>query len=214
MFCYKDLVRFFAITLCFALCWQGAITLFHIPHYLLPDPISVTQELTSQWALLFLHAKVTLWEIILGLVLGFLFGLSSALLLASSTTLSAFLLPIFIASQAIPVFAIAPLLVLWFGYGIASKIAMTILIIYFPVTAACYDGLRNTPKQWLEQAQSFGISSWQQLFRVRLPLPCRSRFRLTHRRYRCTDWSDCGGMGRLIARLGLFNVTSQCTRSN
>ncbi|WP_136712132.1 ABC transporter permease subunit [Avibacterium paragallinarum] len=169
MFCYKDLVRFFAITLCFALCWQGAITLFHIPHYLLPDPISVTQELTSQWALLFLHAKVTLWEIVLGLVLGFLFGLSSALLLASSATLSAFLLPIFIASQAIPVFAIAPLLVLWFGYGIASKIAMTILIIYFPVTAACYDGLRNTPKQWLEQAQSFGISSWQQLFRVRLP---------------------------------------------
>lgn len=157
------------MTLFFALCWQGAISIFAIPHYLLPEPVAVLNEVASQWALLFMHAKITLWEILLGLVLGFLFGLLSALLLASSQTLSAFLLPILIASQAIPVFAIAPLLVLWFGYGIASKIAMTILIIYFPVTAACYDGLRNTPKQWLELAQTMGISSGQLLFKVRLP---------------------------------------------
>nr|WP_241969760.1 ABC transporter permease [Avibacterium volantium] len=157
------------MTLFFALCWQGAISIFAIPHYLLPEPVAVLNEVSSQWALLFMHAKITLWEILLGLVLGFLFGLLSALLLASSQTLSAFLLPILIASQAIPVFAIAPLLVLWFGYGIASKIAMTILIIYFPVTAACYDGLRNTPKQWLELAQTMGISSRQLLFKVRLP---------------------------------------------
>lgn len=157
------------MTLFFALCWQGAISIFAIPHYLLPEPVAVLNEISSQWALLFMHAKITLWEILLGLVLGFLFGLLSALLLASSQTLSAFLLPILIASQAIPVFAIAPLLVLWFGYGIASKIAMTILIIYFPVTAACYDGLRNTPKQWLELAQTMGISSRQLLFKVRLP---------------------------------------------
>nr|WP_245934889.1 ABC transporter permease [Avibacterium avium] len=157
------------MTLFFALCWQGAISIFAIPHYLLPEPVAVLNEVSSQWALLFMHAKITLWEILLGLVLGFLFGLLSALLLASSQTLSAFLLPILIASQAIPVFAIAPLLVLWFGYGIASKIAMTILIIYFPVTAACYDGLRNTPKQWVELAQTMGISSGQLLFKVRLP---------------------------------------------
>lgn len=157
------------MTLFFALCWQGAISIFAIPHYLLPEPVAVLNEVSSQWDLLFMHAKITLWEILLGLVLGFLFGLLSALLLASSQTLSAFLLPILIASQAIPVFAIAPLLVLWFGYGIASKIAMTILIIYFPVTAACYDGLRNTPKQWLELAKTMGISSRQLLFKVRLP---------------------------------------------
>lgn len=157
------------MTLFFALCWQGAISIFAIPHYLLPEPVAVLNDVSSQWALLFMHAKITLWEILLGLVLGFLFGLLSALLLASSQTLSAFLLPILIASQAIPVFAIAPLLVLWFGYGIASKIAMTILIIYFPVTAACYDGLRNTPKQWLELAKTMGISSRQLLFKVRLP---------------------------------------------
>ncbi|MFZ7188257.1 ABC transporter permease [Avibacterium avium] len=169
MLSWQSLFRALIMTLFFALCWQGAISIFAIPHYLLPEPVAVLNEISSQWALLFMHAKITLWEILLGLVLGFLFGLLSALLLASSQTLSAFLLPILIASQAIPVFAIAPLLVLWFGYGIASKIAMTILIIYFPVTAACYDGLRNTPKQWLELAQTMGISSRQLLFKVRLP---------------------------------------------
>ncbi|MFZ7255243.1 ABC transporter permease [Avibacterium avium] len=169
MFAWQSLFRALIMTLFFALCWQGVISIFAIPHYLLPEPVAVLNEVSSQWALLFMHAKITLWEILLGLVLGFLFGLLSALLLASSQTLSAFLLPILIASQAIPVFAIAPLLVLWFGYGIASKIAMTILIIYFPVTAACYDGLRNTPKQWLELAQTMGISSRQLLFKVRLP---------------------------------------------
>ncbi|SUB24629.1 ABC transporter permease [Avibacterium avium] len=169
MFAWQSLFRALIMTLFFALCWQGAISIFAIPHYLLPEPVAVLNEVSSQWALLFMHAKITLWEILLGLVLGFLFGLLSALLLASSQTLSAFLLPILIASQAIPVFAIAPLLVLWFGYGIASKIAMTILIIYFPVTAACYDGLRNTPKQWVELAQTMGISSGQLLFKVRLP---------------------------------------------
>ncbi|MFU2079866.1 ABC transporter permease [Avibacterium endocarditidis] len=169
MLSWQSLFRALIMTLFFALCWQGAISIFAIPHYLLPEPVAVLNEVSSQWALLFMHAKITLWEILLGLVLGFLFGLLSALLLASSRTLSAFLLPILIASQAIPVFAIAPLLVLWFGYGIASKIAMTILIIYFPVTAACYDGLRNTPKQWLELAQTMGISSRQLLFKVRLP---------------------------------------------
>ncbi|MFZ7344516.1 ABC transporter permease [Avibacterium volantium] len=169
MLSWQSLFRALIMTLFFALCWQGAISIFAIPHYLLPEPVAVLNEVASQWALLFMHAKITLWEILLGLVLGFLFGLLSALLLASSQTLSAFLLPILIASQAIPVFAIAPLLVLWFGYGIASKIAMTILIIYFPVTAACYDGLRNTPKQWLELAQTMRISSRQLLFKVRLP---------------------------------------------
>ncbi|MFZ7230730.1 ABC transporter permease [Avibacterium avium] len=169
MLSWQSLFRALIMTLFFALCWQGAISIFAIPHYLLPEPVAVLNEVSSQWALLFMHAKITLWEILLGLVLGFLFGLLSALLLASSQTLSAFLLPILIASQAIPVFAIAPLLVLWFGYGIASKIAMTILIIYFPVTAACYDGLRNTPKQWVELAQTMGISSGQLLFKVRLP---------------------------------------------
>ena len=126
-------------------------------------------QLTSHSELLWQHTLITLIEIGLGLLLGFLFGLSSALLLSFSPKTSSLLLPVLVISQAIPVFAIAPILVLWLGYGMPSKIVMAILIIYFPVTAACYDGLRNTPQAWLDLAKTFKPSPLRLLLKVRLP---------------------------------------------
>ena len=72
-------------------------------------------------------------------------------------------------SQAVPVFALAPVLVLWFGYGMAPKVVMATLIIYFPVTAAFYDGLRRTETGWLDLAQTMGASKWAILRQIRLP---------------------------------------------
>lgn len=149
--------------------WQTAVSLFAIPKYILASPWDVGVTLIEQWDVLLKHAKVTLTEIILGLFFGFFLGVLSAICLTVSRSLSSFLLPILVLSQAIPVFAIAPLLVLWLGYGMASKVVMAILIIYFPVTAACYDGLRNTPTQWLQMAQSMQASKTALLFKIRLP---------------------------------------------
>ena len=115
------------------------------------------------------HARITLIEILLGLGIGATLGVASALILSASSRLSSVLLPVLIISQAIPVFAIAPLLVLWFGYGIASKIVMTVMIIYFPVTAACFDGLRQTQNAWLDIARTYRISPLQMLLKVKLP---------------------------------------------
>lgn len=142
---------------------------FDIPRYMLPSPSDVLTQLHNRYDLLWQHSQITLLEIGLGLFLGVSLGLTSALLLSASDYLSKLLLPLLVISQAIPVFAIAPLLVLWFGYGLASKIVMTILIIYFPVTAACYDGLRNTSMQWLELAKTMQVSASAMLFKVRLP---------------------------------------------
>lgn len=142
---------------------------FDIPRYMLPPPSDVLTQLHNRYDLLWQHSQITLLEIGLGLFLGVSLGLISALLLSASDYLSKLLLPLLVISQAIPVFAIAPLLVLWFGYGLASKIVMTILIIYFPVTAACYDGLRNTSMQWLELAKTMQVSASAMLFKVRLP---------------------------------------------
>ncbi|MDG6894801.1 ABC transporter permease [Volucribacter amazonae] len=169
----KTTLRYFAqitlLALALVLIWAAIIHYFALPHYLLPPPFSVGKTLIEQWPLLLLHSKITLIEIILGLVIGFLLGLLSALVLCLFPRLAKLLLPLLVLSQAIPVFAIAPLLVLWFGYGMPSKIVMTVLIIYFPVTATCYDGLRQTPKQWLELASTLTPSSWRILFKVRLP---------------------------------------------
>lgn len=165
----KSLLHIVLLSLMLLVLWQSAVSFFDIPHYMLPTPNDVFSQLHHRYDLLWQHSQVTLFEIGLGLLFGVSLGLISAILLSLSDELSKFLLPLLVISQAIPVFAIAPLLVLWFGYGLASKIVMTILIIYFPVTAACYDGLCNTSKQWLELAKTMQVSSIVMLFKVRLP---------------------------------------------
>lgn len=163
------LIRPLVICFCLLVLWQAVVYLGELPPYFLPSPLAVWQKLNSHKMLLWEHTQITLLEILFGLLLGFIFGLGSALALSRYQKLSAILLPLLVISQAIPVFAIAPLLVLWFGYGLASKIVMTVLIIYFPVTAACFDGLRNTPKSWLDLAKTLQISPLAMLFKVQLP---------------------------------------------
>jgi len=102
-------------------------------------------------------------------LLGTLLGLVSALSLVTWGGLRRWLLPVLVVSQAIPVFALAPVLMLWLGYGLASKVAMATLIIYFPVTAACFDGLRQTPTGYLQLARTLGASRRAQLLQIRLP---------------------------------------------
>ena len=165
----KKLANWLGLFLLLIGLWQAVVSIFTLPTYLFPPPMAVFERLLQHTGLLLSHAKVTLIEIALGLICGFILGLISALLLTLSRRISAFLMPLLVISQAVPVFAIAPLLVLWLGYGMASKIAMAVLIIYFPVTAACYDGLRNTPQSWLQLAQTLQISPQAMLFKVRLP---------------------------------------------
>lgn len=149
------------------LLWEGIVLFFDLPHYILPKPKDVFLQLTTQYSLLWEHTQTTLLEIVLGIIIGCIFGLSSAFALLYFKNIGKYLLPILVISQAIPVFAIAPLLVLWFGYGLASKIVMTVIIIYFPITTACYDGLKNTPKQWLQLAHTYNLTPLQTLFKVR-----------------------------------------------
>jgi putative hydroxymethylpyrimidine transport system permease protein len=118
---------------------------------------------------LFDHALTTLVEIIAGLLLGTLLGTISALSMIASFSLKRWLLPVLVISQAIPVFALAPLLVLWFGYGMSSKIAMAVLIIFFPVTAAFYDGLRSTEPEWLELARVMNAKPLAIIRQIRIP---------------------------------------------
>ncbi len=96
-------------------------------------------------------------------------GAISALIMILWKPTETWLMPVLVISQAIPVFALAPILVLWLGYGAASKVAMAVLIIFFPVTAAFHDGLKRTEKGWLDLAKVMGASSRQTLIMIRLP---------------------------------------------
>jgi putative hydroxymethylpyrimidine transport system permease protein len=125
--------------------------------------------LAAKPALLLKHGAVTAAEILMGLGFGALFGAASALTLSAFRPARRWLMPVLVVSQALPVFALAPMLTLWFGYGMASKVAMATLIIYFPVTSAFYDGLRRTEPGWLDLARTMGAGRIAVLRHLRLP---------------------------------------------
>ena len=154
------------VFLCF---WQALVVLTQAPSFILPAPIEVAAALRTHASLITYHASVTILEILLGLILGCLIGITSAWAMLQFRPVRKWVLPLLVASQALPVFAIAPVLMLWLGFGIASKIAMATLIIYFPVTAALYDGLRNTDSGWIDMAKVMGASKHTLLKYIRLP---------------------------------------------
>jgi putative hydroxymethylpyrimidine transport system permease protein len=152
-----------------ALVWETVAALADLPPYILPGPLRVALAIGAHWERLLGHAGITVVEMLLGLLLGAMLGCVCALTLAYFRPARLWLLPVLVASQAVPVFALAPILVLWFGYGIASKIVMAALIIFFPVAAAFFDGLRRTEPGWLDLARTMGASRWRMLWHIRVP---------------------------------------------
>ncbi|GAB4391129.1 MAG: ABC transporter permease [Kiloniellaceae bacterium] len=149
--------------------WQALVWLTGVPAFILPDPLRVAATMIAQHDLILQHAGVTILEVLLGIALGTLLGAVTALQLMMSRRALRFVLPLLVFSQAVPVFALAPLLTLWLGYGLGSKIAMAVLIIYFPVASNFLDGLRHSDAGLIEMGRSFGASKLQLLFRIRLP---------------------------------------------
>lgn len=177
----KAALRMGVVTAGLLAVWQAVVSLTGAQPFILPGPLAVAAAMAGHTGLLLSHAGTTLAEILLGLSLGAALGAFSALVIAHVRPARLWLLPVLVASQAVPVFAIAPVLVLWLGYGMASKVAMAVLIIFFPVTAAFYDGLSRTDPGWLDLARSMGASRWRQLLRLRIPaaLPaCASGLRV------------------------------------
>ncbi|MBH9981865.1 ABC transporter permease [Bartonella sp. B10834G6] len=148
--------------------WWGVAIIFDLKKYILPSPLVVAQSLWNGREYLLENSLITIVEIVIGFILGILSGAALALLLMFSKTLQKWLMPVLIVSQSIPVFALAPILVLWFGYGILSKIIAAILVIFFPVTTAFFDGLRRTNVGYLDLARTMGASSLSQLVHIRL----------------------------------------------
>lgn len=149
--------------------WEAFVHLTGQPRFILPAPSAVAAQIVERFAVLAGHFAVTAVEILLGLVCGTLLGAAAALTLAYFRGARQWLLPPLVVSQAVPVFALAPVLTLWVGYGLVSKVAMATLIIFFPVTAAFFDGLRRTEPGWLDQARVMGASRWRTLRHLQLP---------------------------------------------
>lgn len=151
------------------LVWQGIVWITGVPQFILPPPFKVMLSAFDNRVLIAENALVTATEVALGLFIGTTLGAITAIQLASSARLHRLVMPLLIFTQAVPVFALAPILTLWFGYGIASKVVMAVLIIYFPVTSAFFDGLTRVPSDILDMAKTMGASNRQIMRRIKIP---------------------------------------------
>ncbi len=165
----KRLLRITVSAILIIMAWQALVTFGDIPHFILPSPIKTATTLWELRGLIASHAWVTSMEILLGLLIGTLLGTVTAIWLARSRLARYLVQPVLVLTQALPVFALAPLFTLWLGYGMASKILVAVLIIYFPVASAFFDGLMQTPKAWLNLGKVMGASPRQLLWHIKIP---------------------------------------------
>lgn len=149
--------------------WQVIVWVADLPRFILPGPMRVAQTLYESRALLAEHAIITMAEVVIGLILGAILGGLSAIGLAASHWARTLVQPNLVFSQAIPVFALAPILTLWFGYGLGSKIAMALIIIYFPVTSSFFDALMRTNSDWLGLGRVMGGNPARIMWHIRIP---------------------------------------------
>lgn len=163
-------IRYLGLSLLLLLAlWQALAWLGHWPSFLLPTPLDVASSFGQHYSTLLRACIPTLSETLIGLALGISLGSLFALCLALISPLRQLFLPLLVVSQALPIFALAPLLVLWFGFGMLSKIMVITLMLFFPVASALDDGLMRTPKEQLEYAASVHCGKLRLLFLVRLP---------------------------------------------
>lgn len=156
--------------------WESAVRAFHVPPYILPPPSRVFLAFGTHFSTLARHGATTLAEIALGLALAASVGFLLAVALFHFRSLERGLRPFVVASQMIPVFAIAPLLVVWLGFGIWPKVVVTMLIGFFPVLISELDGLRTAKREAIDLLLSMGATRRQVLTKLLLPASLPSLF--------------------------------------
>lgn len=156
------------LLLCVA-AWEAVVVLLRVNTFVLPAPTLIFARIVRSWPEIMSNTVVTVQETLLGFVLGALLGFILALLIAYSRLFEQVLYPLLVASQAVPKIAIAPLFVLWFGFGIWPKVVVTILLVFFPVVVTTAEGLMSVDRNLIDLLRSVSANPWQVFIKVRLP---------------------------------------------
>jgi NitT/TauT family transport system permease protein len=157
--------------LVFIAAWQTYIVLFKLPTHVLPSPLILLNELIRyfQEGIIYNHIYVTLYEIGVGILIGTILGLASGYLLAKSQLLERIVTPYIVLMQTIPKISIAPLFLLWFGLGAESKIALVILVVFFPIMVNFVVGIRSVESNMKDLLSILKTNRWQKFIAVELP---------------------------------------------
>lgn len=149
----------------------GAVTLiFNIPSYILPSPAQVVKAFGEDFSLIIYHAAATLSEGAIGMAVSVALSIVMAVCMDRFTPVKKTLYPLLVISQTVPVMAIAPLLIIWFGFGMAPKIILVVLMCFFPITVNLTDGFSQVDQDCLNMFKVWNASGWQ-IYR-HLKFPC------------------------------------------
>ena len=149
--------------------WQLAVPVLGLSEFVLPTPAQIAARMARDHVLLLKHGSVTLFEVLGGFAIAVAAGIPTALLIFYSRIFERAVYPLLIAEQAVPKVALAPLVVLYLGYGWAPKIFLAFLIGYFPIVVSTVVGLQSLDPAMVSLVRSMGASRWQTFIKVRLP---------------------------------------------
>ncbi|MGN7470562.1 ABC transporter permease [Brevibacillus sp. SAFN-007a] len=154
----------------FFVAWEAVCRLLAVPPFILPPPSAVVLALWElRGSLLGLHLWVTLKEVLLGLSVSIVFGVLLAFAMTMNRVVERLVYPYIVISQTIPIIALSPVFILWFGYDLSGKIAVTILFTFFPIVVNTYDGLRSTDKEMVQLLKTMGATRWHMFAKLQLP---------------------------------------------
>jgi NitT/TauT family transport system permease protein len=145
------------------------VVAFDVPAVVLPRPKLVLDSTILNWPLVVSEGWITLLESFYGFVLAFVLGVPLAVAIAGSRTLNLMFYPLLIATQSLPKVALAPLILVWLGTGMQSKLAIAWLVAFFPIVVDTATGLRNTPAEYIDLATSVRASPFQTFWKIRFP---------------------------------------------
>lgn len=149
--------------------WDLVIRLFNIPPYQIPKPVDVIQTLWTDWPELLAQSIPTTIATVQGFILSALFGIPIAMLIVGSRTVESYIYPLLVFSQSIPKIAIAPLFVVWFGFGMLPKVLSAFLLGFFPVVVSAVQGFKSVEPDMLDLARAMEANRLQIFRMVRLP---------------------------------------------
>jgi NitT/TauT family transport system permease protein len=149
--------------------WQTYVELFDVSKLVLPSPLDILQVSWQRYDLLLQETWPTVLESVYGFALALVIGIPMAVCVANSRVLNLSLYPILIATQSVPKVAVAPIILVWFGLGMESKLAIAFLVAFFPIIVDTATGLQATPPGLIELGRSLRASRWQMFWKVQLP---------------------------------------------
>ena len=164
------------LTAVILLIWQVSVPLLGLSEFVLPTPWSIGERMVKDAELLALHASFTLLEVLIGFAAAVVLGVPLALAIFYSRVFENAVYPLLVALQTVPKIALAPLMVLYLGYGWTPKIVLAFLISFFPIVISTVVGLQSLDKGLVNMVRSMGSTEWQTFFKVRLPAALPSIF--------------------------------------